>query len=139
MCFPQTIFPGAVNLVISFRELNLDINSEIKILEAESESAQIDALYVDKSYVGSKGKDLIPDDRINNYYKKIGLTSHLIIFTGSVESTVYEMFYLKLSIPIDVTCFTIFYKIYPINKWEKTIRFAQLVEIVDDKNEKITT
>ncbi|KAA3615397.1 MAG: hypothetical protein DWQ05_13660 [Calditrichaeota bacterium] len=118
------------NLVITFSDVNFNGTDDIKIVEIETEAAAIDSLFVDEAYVGKKGRDLIPDNRIVNYYKRLNLTTPMAVLKGAVECNVFEMFYFKLFIPNQTTQMAINYKIFPLNKWGKTIRFKQIIEII---------
>ncbi|MFY0712768.1 hypothetical protein J1D01_03760 [Seonamhaeicola sp. NFXS20] len=116
------------NLVVSFCNISKS-NEVIQILEVETESAIIDALYCDDSYEGEFGKELIPSKEIRKYYNYLNLNDQLVIFKGSLESYVFELLYLKVKIPKSISEFYITYKVYPINKWNKSFGYSQIIKI----------
>ena len=116
------------NLVISFNCLP-ETKKNIELVDVKTESAKIDSIYCNEKYFGSQGKEAIPSKEIKKYYKRLNMNNHMVVIKGSLESFVYELLYFKIHVPAEILEFYITYKVYPINRWTKSFRYAQLIRI----------
>ena len=124
-------------LTISFNESSLNgtqTDTKIKLINVETETAEIDGLYVDPDlYTGKEKRERIPSEKIRNSYETIGLSANFVTLRGELSSGIYEMVHLTLKIPKEISQVSIFYEVDSKGEIPKAIRYVQLLRIENNK------
>ncbi len=122
-------------LNVSFSEIlsgSFDTDTNLQLLDVETETASVDGLYVDKNtYQGERNRTKIPSLAILGAYKTINLSAHFVTFRGELGSGMYEMIYIKLLVPKNVNRFAMYYEIDTRGEVPRAKRYGQYIEISD--------
>lgn len=91
-------------------------NSNIEIFDIQTENLILDGLDVSDiiekdDSITKKFNTILPGKKILEQYQKMGLTQRYIRFFDTIESQGFEMIYLKIKVPKNLTDFFVIYRI----------------------------